>query len=100
MNLLNKKRKKIKKKMEVIDILTLIGGLMLSVIGFFLRQTMAELKEVKTLSYTTKSQLDVLKNDHMNKYDNLTDKFEELKSAVSDLTKEISILNRSINKRS
>jgi peptidoglycan hydrolase CwlO-like protein len=86
--------------METLDILTLIGGLMVAIIGFFLRQTMAELKEVKKLSYETKNQLDVLKNDHMNKYDNLTDKFEELKSAVSDLTKEISILNRSINKRS
>ena len=85
--------------MEVIDILTVIGGAMVAIVGFFLRQTMAELKEVKTLSYTTKSQLDVLKNDHTNKYDNLTGKFEELKVAVSDLTKEISILNRSINKR-
>ena len=86
--------------MEMISILTIIGGVMLSVIGFFLRQTMSELKEVKNLSYETKSNLDVLKNDSINKYNNLSEKFDDLKSAVSDLTKEISILNRSINKRS
>ena len=83
--------------MEIINILTLIGGLMLSVISFFLRQTMAELKEVKNLSFLTKSELDVLKNDHLNKYDNLTGKFDELKSAVYDLTKEISTLNKAIS---
>jgi peptidoglycan hydrolase CwlO-like protein len=85
--------------MEVIDILTVIGGLMLGIIGYFLKNTMQELKEVKTLSYLTKNQLDVLKNDHTNKYDNMTSKFDELKVAVYDLTKEITILNRSINKR-
>ena len=101
MNLLSKnKRKRIKRiKMEVIDILTVIGGLMLGIIGYFLKNTMQELKEVKTLSYLTKNQLDVLKNDHTNKYDNMTSKFDELKVAVYDLTKEITILNRSINKR-
>ena len=82
--------------MEVIDILTLIGGLMLSVIGYFLKNTMDELKSVKNLSYETKNQLDLLKNDHINKYANITDKFDELKSAVVDLTKEIKELNKRV----
>jgi hypothetical protein len=60
---------------------------------------MAELKDVKELSYSTKNQLDILKNDHLNKYANMSDKFDELKVAVYDLTKEIATLNRSINKR-
>jgi peptidoglycan hydrolase CwlO-like protein len=72
---------------------------MLAIIGWFLKQTMAELKDVKELSYSTKNQLDILKNDHLNKYANMSDKFDELKSAVYDLTKEIATLNRSINKR-
>ena len=80
--------------MEVIDILTLIGGAMLAVIGYFLKSTMDDLKAVKVLSYETKSQLDLLKNDHINKYANITDKFDELKSAVVDLTKEIKELNK------
>jgi hypothetical protein len=82
--------------MEIIDILTLIGGLMLSVIGYFLKGTMDELKSVKNLTYETKNQLDILKNDHINKYANITDKFDELKSAVVDLTKEIKELNKRV----
>lgn len=82
--------------MEIIDILTLIGGAMLGIIGYFLRATMAELKEVKDMSYATKNQLDILKNDHINKYANITDKFDELKSAVVDLTREIKELNKRV----
>lgn len=82
--------------MEIIDILTLIGGLMLTIIGYFLKSTMDELKNVKNLSYETRNQLDVLKNDHINKYTNITDKFDELKSAVVDLTKEIKELNKRV----
>lgn len=82
--------------MQVIDILTMIGGLMLGVIGYFLRSTMEELKSVKNLSYETKNQLDILKNDHMNKYDNMTEKFDELKTAVIELTKEIKELNKRV----
>jgi len=82
--------------MEIIDILTLIGGLMLTIIGYFLKSTMDELKSVKNLSYETRNQLDVLKNDHINKYTNITDKFDELKSAVVDLTKEIKELNKRV----
>lgn len=82
--------------MEIIDILTAIGGLMLTVIGYFLKATMDELKSVKNLSYETKSQLDVLKNDHTNKYGSLSDKFEDLKGALIDLTKEIKELNKRV----
>ena len=39
--------------MDTMTILTAIGGVMLSVIGFFLKQTMSELKEVKQTAYTT-----------------------------------------------
>jgi hypothetical protein len=82
--------------MEMINILTAIGGIMLAIIGYFLKATMAELKSVKDLSYTTKNQLDILKNDHVNKYANITDKFDELKAAVVDLTREIKELNKRV----
>jgi hypothetical protein len=82
--------------MEMINILTAIGGIMLGIIGYFLKATMSELKSVKDLSYTTKNQLDILKNDHVNKYANITDKFDELKAAVVDLTREIKELNKRV----
>ena len=82
--------------MEMIDLLTAIGGIMLAIIGYFLKATMSELKDVKEMSYNTKNQLDILKNDHNNKYANMSDKFDELKAAVVDLTKEIKELNKRV----
>ena len=80
----------------MIDLLTAIGGIMLAIIGYFLKATMSELKDVKEMSYNTKNQLDILKNDHNNKYANMSDKFDELKAAVVDLTKEIKELNKRV----
>jgi hypothetical protein len=80
--------------MEMIDILTLIGGVMLTILGYFLKSTMDDLKSVKLLTYETKNKLDILQNDHINKHANLTDKFDELKQALNELTKELKELNK------
>jgi hypothetical protein len=82
--------------MEVIDILTIIGGLMLSVIGYFLKNTMDDLKSVKSVSFETKNKLALLENDSINKYNNLSEKFDDLKGALIDLTKEIKELNKRV----
>jgi hypothetical protein len=82
--------------MEVINILTLIGGIMLSVIGYFLKNTMDDLKSVKSVSFETKSKLALLENDSVNKYNNLSEKFDDLKGALIDLTKEIKELNKRV----
>jgi uncharacterized protein YydD (DUF2326 family) len=82
--------------MEMFNILTAIGGIMMAIIGYFLKSTMEELKSVKELSYRTQNDLNILKNDHINKYDNMTEKFDELKAAVIDLTKEIKELNKRV----
>lgn len=78
----------------MIDILTLIGGVMLTILGYFLKSTMDDLKSVKLLSYETKNKLDILQNDHINKHANLTDKFDELRQALNELTKELKELNK------
>jgi len=78
------------------QILTFIGGIMLAVIGYFLKRTMDELKEVKAMSYDNKNQIDMLKIDYKNKVDNLTEKFDELKLTMSELIKEIKELNKRI----
>jgi predicted nuclease with TOPRIM domain len=80
--------------MAMIDILTLIGGVMLTIIGYFLKSTMDDLKSVKILSYETKNKLDILQNDHINKNANLSDRFDELKTALNELTKELKELNK------
>ena len=78
------------------QILTFIGGIMLTIISYFLKRTMDDLKEVKQLSYENKSQIDILKIDYKNKVDNLTEKFDELKLTMSELIKEIKELNKRI----
>lgn len=82
--------------METIDILTLIGGVMLTIIGYFLKSTMDDLKSVKLMSFETKNKLALLENDHLNKHANLLDRFEELKIAITDLTKELKELNKRV----
>lgn len=80
----------------MIELLTLIGGVMLGIIGFFLRQTMADLKAVKIMSYENKSKIEVLEKEHILRHQNLTEKFDELKLTMSELIKEIKELNRRI----
>lgn len=80
--------------MDMMTILTAIGGMMLTVVGYFLKSTMDDLKSVKLLTYETKNKLDILQNDHINKHANLTDKFDELKQALNELTKELKELNK------
>lgn len=82
--------------MEMINILTFIGGLMLAVIGYFLKETMSDLKSVKATSFETKNKLALLENDSINKYNNLSEKFDDLKGALIDLTKEIKELNKRV----
>jgi len=80
--------------MDIMTILTAIGGMMFTIIGYFLKSTMDDLKAVKILSYETKNKLDILQNDHINKNANLSDRFDELKTALNELTKELKELNK------
>ena len=82
--------------MQTIEILTAIGGIMLSIIGYFLKSTMDDLKSVKATSFDTKNKLALLENDSINKYNNLSEKFDDLKGALVELTKEIKDLNKRI----
>jgi uncharacterized protein YoxC len=76
------------------ELLTVIGGIMLSVIGFFLKRTMDELKEVKIVAYKTKTKVEVIEKDYINKVENLNEKFDMLYDAVKELTTEIKTLNQ------
>lgn len=77
----------------ILSIVFSIFGIATAIIGYFLRRTMDDLKETQKLSAKTKSELDVLSNDHTNKYNNFTDKLDDLKEVIQDLTKEIKNLN-------
>ena len=80
----------------MLPLLTVIGGVMLSIIGYFLKKTMEDLKSVKEMAYDNKSKLELLQNDYNNKHTNLTEKFDELKLTMTELIKEIKALNQRI----
>lgn len=78
------------------SILTFIGGIMLAIIGYFLRQTMEELKEVKKATYLTSTKLEVLERDYLLQVKYLNDKFDDLSDNMVELTKEIKNLSQKI----
>lgn len=80
--------------MDALNFLTFIGGLSISIIGYFLRQTMADLRSVKEISYDTKAKLSVLENDYINKIAQLNNKFDVLNESIKELTREIKNINR------
>lgn len=77
-------------------ILTFIGGIMLSIISYFLKRTMDELKEVKSVTYKNQSRLDVLENDYINKIDQLNQRMDMLYKSIERLTDKIEKLNSRI----
>jgi peptidoglycan hydrolase CwlO-like protein len=80
----------------MLPLLTVIGGVMLSIIGYFLKKTMDDLRSVKEMSYDNRSKIELLQNDYNNKYNNLSEKFDELKLTMNELIKEIKELNKRI----
>lgn len=80
----------------ILSLVTGLGSIVVSIIGYFLKRTMDELKETKDLATKTKNELDVLKQDHLNKHEYITEKFDDLKDSIDTLTKEIKELNTKI----
>ena len=69
------------------QLLFILGGISISVIGYFLKRTLDELEKVKVISYENKNRLSVIENDYLNKVANLNDRFDLLYDAMKDLTK-------------
>jgi hypothetical protein len=78
-----------------LDIVKVILGSLVTIIGYFLKATMTELKETKNMAIDTKLKVSVLENDQ----NHLTDKFDMLYQAVKDLTSEIKQLNVALSKK-
>lgn len=76
------------------QLLFILGGISISIIGYFLKRTLDELEKVKVISYENKNRLSVIENDYLNKVANLNDRFDLLYDAMKDLTNEIKELNK------
>jgi len=82
--------------MMIEQLLFALGGLSISIIGYFLKQALNDIKSVKEVVYENKSKLSVLENDYMNKINRLNEKFDMLAENIKDLTEEIKSLNNKI----
>lgn len=71
----------------------ILGGICTTVLGYFLKSTMAELERVKELSQITATKLAVMEKDYSLQVVHLTTRLDDLYEAVKDLTKEIKLLN-------
>lgn len=77
-----------------------IESVVISVLGYFLKGTMddvkfmkKEIEMVKTDNVKQQGEINMLRQDHMNKINSLDDKIDELKETLKELTKEIKSLN-------
>ena len=79
---------------QVSQLLFALGGVSISVIGYFLRSALNELKDVKERCISTNTRLDVLERDYSLQLKYLNEKFDNLADAVDELTREIKVLNQ------
>ena len=80
--------------MMEMDWMKIAIGIIVAVLGYFLRETMQDLKSVKQQSHQNKANIDLLRLEYTNKFETLTEKVGELKETLSDLIKEIKSLNQ------
>jgi peptidoglycan hydrolase CwlO-like protein len=80
----------------IISVILFIGGVAVSIIGYFLRQTMDNLDKTKEATISIRKDLDVLTKDHQNKHESITEKFDDLKDSIIILTNEIKQLTAKI----
>lgn len=81
------------------DIMIYIGGILLGIIGYFLKKVLDDMSRIKSTVWNTEKDLEILKTDHINKYNRLEEKFDDLFAAVKDLTQEIKSLNQQLSKK-
>lgn len=79
--------------------LFILGGVSISVIGYFLKKTLDEIEKVKEVAYENRNRLGMLEVDYLNKINGLNARFDDLKDSIRDLTTEIKALNLRMNQQ-
>lgn len=83
----------------MIEFFYIIGGIGLSVISYFLKRTMDELKEVKNIAYDTRTKLAVLESSYTIQINQLNERIEDLKETIKELTVELKTFNKVKNEK-
>ena len=83
-----------------------VFGVLLAIVGFFLRDFWATSKQLrndvdsnKEKISITDTKLEVLTKDHDLKHNHLSEKFDSLSDALKELTKEIKELSKDLKKK-
>lgn len=81
------------------QVLIYILGIALGVITYFLKSTMDRLKDVEKQANLNTQKCSILEGEYNLKFIHMSEKFDELHSAVKDLTTEIKTLTREIHQK-
>ena len=81
--------------MENINLIPTIIGIVISVMGYFLKKTMDKLDAVEKQGIENKAKIDIVDNNHTH----LSEKVEKLYDAIKDLTVEIKNLSKEISQK-
>ena len=81
------------------QVLFYILGLSLAVITYFLKSTMDRLKNVEEQALLNTQKCSVLENEYNLKFIHMSEKFDELHTAVRDLTLEIKTLTKELHQK-
>lgn len=81
------------------QVLIYILGIALGVITYFLKSTIDRLKDVEKQTNLNTQKCSVLEGEYNLKFIHMSEKFDELHSAVRDLTVEIKTLTKEIHQK-
>jgi SMC interacting uncharacterized protein involved in chromosome segregation len=84
--------------MELQGIIITIMGFLISIIGYFLKRQMEKIDKMDETLIRTKSKLDLVENDYINKHNHLSEKMDELYGALKELSSEIKQLTKELRK--
>jgi predicted ATPase len=74
-------------------------GIVVSILGFFLKNIIADHEKTKDLANQTKAKLDLVENDYLNKHSHLSEKMEDLYGALKELSIEIKELTKELKSK-
>jgi len=78
-------------------IIEIIGGVIMGVIGFFLKRTMDQLDKTTVQCYKNEHNIDVLSRTFELKHDNLGQQMEKLSNSLDKLADKIDTLHEAVN---
>lgn len=75
------------------------GGLVVGIVSFFLKNLIEDHEKTKEMIISTKSKLDLVENDYLNKHSHLSEKMDDLNGTLKDLSLDIKELTKQLRNK-